>query len=747
MWLFDYANTNAQSSPELKAEPCSVGAGFPVMDYEPFPSLWRAGLKHAKNPANDEHLQRKLFLVSEVVNSYPQILAWLTEGQVSRYWNLFGILVAILRLIPGPRRILWHALFKPVACHAPWQLALSEAILQEVREELNNTPRDTPLKTSKYSQGLSAVAEVAMLTNTESHNRLHAKIEKMSSGCIGVSGPRGSGKSALIRNFCKRRYGTLRPESGGVAELPGLRITVQAAVKYDARDFLVHLYTCLCKAVIADERLNPTSFLHRVILSFLIPRFVRPAMLLRGLCGAVLLASAGTLAYRSVTNTWPFSTWPEQNWELTGTVVATLMAIIIFGWRTRQALLEVRQIIALSTDAQARLDRLHFQRTDTRGFGGTLGGPLGTGLNVTGTRAFTEQVMTLPELIDDYCDFVARVVAALQQALRKPGKAYCGDRPDVRLVIGIDNMDQIEDALSANKFLTELGALFGMPNCVHIVSVSPDILAATTQRMVPLRTTAGGMFDEMIWVEPLNFTQAAQLLNRRVLGFSDSFIALCYVLSGGLPCDLLRIARSIFPTENRSTGEATKAAGTATENYLLSDIVKVADAVIRDEVQALKHRVLAHTASLDIPATSGLLRLLDDDIRPMGRNEPPRATAENIKAMITELSRLREMHETMDPLASEICYSFLIGLCFLVTVHQSFTADPNWPAGLIPCRKGDSTPESEDSSALRDLAHARRALGPSPSLASTIISKVCKEIFNQTGCPEGVIRIDPNQLT
>jgi hypothetical protein len=35
------------------------------------------------------------------------------------------------------------------------------------------------------------------------------------------------------------------------------------------------------------------------------------------------------------------------------------------------------------------------------------------------------------------------------------------------------------------------------------------------------------------------------LLNRRVIGFPVEFIALCYVLSGGLPKDLLRVACTI----------------------------------------------------------------------------------------------------------------------------------------------------------------------------------------------------------
>src|SRR5581483_10249266 len=163
----------------------------------------------------------------------------------------------------------------------------------------------------------------------------------------------------------------------------------------DAREFLVHLYTCLCRAVLADMRLNPTSFIHRIVLSLLLPRSVRLASLLRSLAGIALLVLAGGLACRAMSGHWPVPSWTARTWEWLGVVAACIAAMIVTGWRTRQALLEVRQVLTLATDAQARLERLHFQRTDTRGYAGTLAGPMGTGLNVSGGKSLTEQMMTM----------------------------------------------------------------------------------------------------------------------------------------------------------------------------------------------------------------------------------------------------------------------------------------------------------------------------------------------------------------
>jgi hypothetical protein len=64
--------------------------------------------------------------------------------------------------------------------------------------------------------------------------------------------------------------------------------------------------------------------------------------------------------------------------------------------------------------------------------------------------------------------------------------------------------------------------------------VAPGTRAAVDQPPVPLKTFSNGLFDEMVWLEPFGLTEAGELLGCRVTGLPASFIALCYVLSGGL---------------------------------------------------------------------------------------------------------------------------------------------------------------------------------------------------------------------
>jgi hypothetical protein len=61
------------------------------------------------------------YVVAECAENYPKLLIWLAEGQVRGLRNVFGSWVAVLRLVPGLRWLLWHYVFEPIAGRAPWR--------------------------------------------------------------------------------------------------------------------------------------------------------------------------------------------------------------------------------------------------------------------------------------------------------------------------------------------------------------------------------------------------------------------------------------------------------------------------------------------------------------------------------------------------------------------------------------------------------------------------------------------------
>jgi hypothetical protein len=726
-WLYEDVSAYVDGAAEL-------GGTRTKSTTPPFPSLL------GKDPEKDDKaLADRWGVVAEVAEGYPRLLTWLAEGQVSGFWNVFGAWIGFLRLIPGLRWIVWRGIFKPVAHRAPWRVALYEAILQERRNDHNkNADRLTDQLTVRGPgiPGLSAVSDVAVITATRARRDLREKIVDMSSGCVGVSGPRGSGKTTLIRDFCRHRYGTpLVPSPRLRADdplLPGLRLMVEAPLRFDAREFLIHLYASLCKAVLADVRFNPTTLGEHMRGPILRPGSIRPGALLGALTGAALFILAAGLLYGG----WPH--WDSRAWELTGAAVAFAAGVLAVSRPTRQALIEARQVVALAADAEDRLRRLHFQRTDTRSRGGTIGGPMGTGLNLGTTQEFAEQAMTLPELINDYRDFVERVVGGLQQKAqedrerRKERSLADANHSDAgaRLVIGIDAIDQINDPAAAGTFLDELSSVFGIPRCVYLIAVSPGTLAAVDQRTVPLKTSSSGLFDEMVWLEPLGLNEAGELLDRRVTGLPASFIALCYVLSGGLPRELLRVARAIFTTPGaQDPGKAHDVT-----------LAKAAGHVVESEIQALKHRTLASAASLDISAAPELLTLLTDDGWPANRMDSAREQHAVIQDILNDVSLLwagpgrqrfaAPARQDVAPFTAEVCNSLLAGLYFLLTVRQLFTTPPDAVRDL-------AWPDNENP-VLRDLARARTALGTSPHLATALIGAAREQLSGHPGFTAGI---------
>lgn len=133
--------------------------------------------------------------------------------------------------------------------------------------------------------------------------------------------------------------------------------------------------------------------------------------------------------------------------------------------------------------------------------------------------------MTLPELTGRYADFVRSITK---------------ERP---LVVGIDELDKMASVDEAQRFLNDVKSLFGQPRTYYLISLSDDAMSAFERRGLPLRDVFESVFDDVLRVEPLNFEEAVQLLRRRVVGMAPPFVGLCYVLSGGLPREVIRTAR------------------------------------------------------------------------------------------------------------------------------------------------------------------------------------------------------------
>src|SRR5262249_21760455 len=86
------------------------------------------------------------------------------------------------------------------------------------------------------------------------------------------------------------------------------------------------------------------------------------------------------------------------------------------------------------------------------------------------------------------------------------------------------------------------------------------------RRTPSIRSTFDSAFDELVPVGPMTYRHSEQLLFKRVTGVPRPFIALCHVLAGGLPRDLVRAAPALI--------EASRADGEKSLKDTASDLIR-----------------------------------------------------------------------------------------------------------------------------------------------------------------------------
>jgi hypothetical protein len=106
----------------------------------------------------------------------------------------------------------------------------------------------------------------------------------------------------------------------------------------------------------------------------------------------------------------------------------------------------------------------------------------------------------------------------------------------------------------------------------------------------------------------LELETARRILGRRAIGLPYPFIALCYVLSGGVPREPMRIAHSIF--DIRNDGDLVQ------EPEVGCDIIAIQ--VITREIESLRQGLMPLAAQLPVPGATELIGLLDDPDWPSG---------------------------------------------------------------------------------------------------------------------------------
>ena len=419
------------------------------------------------------------------------------------------------------------------------------------------------------SPALSEVYDSANRVPTQIESELAGLLDRLDGASIGVAGPRGAGKSTLIRGYCEEAVPAAgnRKDIGwssfSGADLPkpswgNIGCMVAAPVDYVARDFVLHLFAAFCNTVISAYG-RAGRFRGIFLSAFWARRIAQLFMSLTWLaiyfggCAAILLHFNKAIAREiSVPASWV--QYAGIAVIALGVVAFARLSVVKMRKWAREARKGRKSGKAMVATARKHLSRIRNLQTYTSGLSGgfSLRG-VSTQLSRSISRA--EQPLSYPEIVAEFRNFAASVAADVHSR---------GDR----VFIGVDELDKMGSAEQAEHFLNEVKGIFGIPHLYFMVSVSADALDAFERRGLPLRDAFDSSFDEILRVEPLSYYESRRLLYRRVIGLSEPYVSLCHCLAGGLARDVIRAARQVARNAaTLTTGRPpTLAASHATEN-------------------------------------------------------------------------------------------------------------------------------------------------------------------------------------
>lgn len=427
--------------------------------------------------------------------------------------------------------------------------------------------------------------ELDFQIDTPPHRKLERLISEMEAGTIGVAGPRGSGKTSLLRFFTRTE---VQDKSANSKRRLGL--LVSAPIEYEVRDFVLYLFAEVCYAVQklvgvrreeagdscdpgrelegredASRRTGGEERNHRFWWYCI--TFVGVSTVVFSLVGLLGELLGGELPGESEVAARFLKLLMENKGEL---FVGGLGVLILASAVNSRAMALIRNILDAKYSggiegekllgrgrnsrsggrveelespkgeldsagewesayyrAEGYLEEIQFQQSYSSGWKGSLNVQV-LGAETSVAKSLHARQRSLPEIVRLFRRFIESL------PLEEPA------------VIGIDELDKLGSTEKISRFVDDIKAVFGLPRCIFLVSVSEEAMSRFKRRGLPARDAFDSAFDEVVAAESFDLQHSMSLLNRRVIGLSRPFHALCHLLAGGLAREVIRVCRTML---------------------------------------------------------------------------------------------------------------------------------------------------------------------------------------------------------
>lgn len=579
---------------------------------------------------------------------------------------------------------------------------LEIGILPELRSIINIQlipSYDTTL-TKLNAPGLAEIFDPVYEIPTESKEKLHSLLKNMPGGSIGIAGPRGVGKTTLLSSFCR----------GSIKEIEGrqvLSIMTSAPVEYEARDFVLHIFASVCNRVLelnGERKHSPWEFTESSQESP-IKTFNYYLNVLTSLRSIIIFILIGSFLIALNPYITDLITMGKTHISSMGFIFILGVFFIVLSFflvfvrmdgtynrrRRYQQIKEHDEMYYGFSSHNIILKRAHqwlqmirFQSSYSSGWSGALKFSFAEG-GVSNAVSRSQNQLTLPEIIDGYCDF-----------LKLATQNYV-------IIIGIDELDKIQSSEKAHRFLNEIKAIFGLENCFYLISVSESAISSFERRGLPFRDVFDSSFDDMIYVNYLSLEAAKNLIRRRVIGMPIPYVCFCYCMSAGLARDLIRTCRNLLelvqliPEKNNLSMLCGSLIRTDLKHKLRAVSIEAKDIILEPEVTQLFEDI--HKIEKTVESPKSLLGCCFD-LLCIKQVEAQHQESNEVLANRRKLSSLR------DELGTYIYYT--------VTMLEFFGEDT----------RETSFKHDEDSGVFKQLATARQFLSTNSSIGRSMITDV-----------------------